>query len=39
MKKIVLVLLAAAGIVLAKKKLDQSNPAKGHWAAATDKVN
>ncbi|MDQ4111276.1 DLW-39 family protein [Nocardioides sp. NPDC023903] len=39
MKKIVLVLLAAAGILLAKKKLDQSNPEKGHWAAATDKVS
>jgi hypothetical protein len=39
MKKIVLVLLAAAGILLAKKKLDQSSPEKGHWAAATDKVS
>ena len=39
MKKIVLVLLAAAGIILAKKKLDQSNPEKGHWAESTDKVN
>ncbi|WP_292649518.1 DLW-39 family protein [Nocardioides sp.] len=38
MKKIVLVLLAAAGIVLAKKKLDQSNIDKSHWADATDKV-
>lgn len=39
MKKIVLVLLAAAGIILAKKKLDQSNTEKDHWAEATDKVN
>ena len=39
MKKIVLVLLAVAGIVLAKKKLDQSSPEKGHWAEATDTVS
>ncbi|GGR44707.1 hypothetical protein J2S40_004067 [Nocardioides luteus] len=39
MKKLVLVLLAAAGIILAKKKLDQTTPERGHWADATDKVN
>ena len=39
MKKIVLVLLAAAGIILAKKKLDQSSTEKGYWAEATDPVN
>ncbi|MEI7056377.1 DLW-39 family protein [Nocardioides sp. CCNWLW239] len=39
MKKIVLVLLAAAGIILAKKKLDQTSSDKSNWAEATDKVS
>ena len=39
MKKLVLVVLAGAGIILAKKKFDQSSPAKGHWAETTDKVS
>jgi hypothetical protein len=38
MKKIVLVLLAAAGAVLAKKKLDQSKAEQALWAEATDPV-
>ncbi|MEP9384209.1 DLW-39 family protein [Nocardioides sp. KR10-350] len=39
MKKIVLVLLAAAGAVLAKKKLDQSKAEQALWAEATDTVS
>ncbi|MFT4085028.1 MAG: DLW-39 family protein [Nocardioides sp.] len=39
MKKIVLVLLAVAGAVFAKKKLDASRNEKALWAEATDKVN
>jgi len=38
MKKIVLVLLAAAGAVVAKKKLDQSKAERALWAEATDPV-
>ncbi|TQL66312.1 hypothetical protein FB381_0164 [Nocardioides albertanoniae] len=38
MKKLVLVVLAGAGIILAKKKLDQSSPEKGNWSDATDTV-
>jgi len=38
MKKIVLVLLAAAGAVLAKRKLDQSKAEQALWAEATDPV-
>ncbi|MEX0429291.1 DLW-39 family protein [Nocardioides sp. DS6] len=39
MKKIVLVLLAAAGAVVAKKKLDQSKAEQALWAEATDPVS
>jgi len=38
MKKIVLVLLAAAGAVVAKRKLDQSKAEQALWAEATDPV-
>ncbi|WP_235530147.1 MULTISPECIES: DLW-39 family protein [unclassified Nocardioides] len=39
MKKIILVLLAAAGAVFAKKKLDESKNEQALWAAATDDVS
>jgi hypothetical protein len=38
MKKILLVLLAAAGAAFAKKKMDASNKEQALWAQATDKV-
>ena len=38
MKKILLVALAAAGAVLAKKKMDESRNEQALWAAATDPV-
>ncbi|WP_217996763.1 DLW-39 family protein [Nocardioides jensenii] len=38
MKKILLVVLAAAGAVFAKKKLDESKNEQALWAAATDDV-
>ena len=38
MKKLVLVLLAAAGAVLAKKQLDESRAEQALWAEATDTV-
>ncbi|SFC91366.1 hypothetical protein SAMN04487968_11440 [Nocardioides terrae] len=39
MKKLMLIALAAAGAVLAKKQLDKSNTERAQWAEATDTVN
>ena len=39
MKKLLLVALAAAGAVVAKKKLDESKHEQALWAAATDHVD
>ncbi len=39
MKKILLVLLAAVGAVLVKKKMDDANADKALWAEATDTVD
>ena len=39
MKKILLVLLAAAGAALAKKKLDEGRNEQALWAEATDDVH
>ena len=39
MKKILLVLLAAVGAVLVKKKIDESNADQALWAEATDTVH
>ncbi len=38
MKKILLALLAVAGAVVAKKKLDQGRTEQALWAEATDTV-
>ena len=38
MKKLLLVVLAAAGAVLAKKKLDEGKAEQALWAEATDNV-
>ena len=39
MKKIVLVLLAAAGAAVAKKKMDEGRSEQALWAEATDNVD
>ncbi|MCW2845787.1 MAG: hypothetical protein JWN22_3703 [Nocardioides sp.] len=39
MKKILLVLLAAAGAVFAKKKIDEGRTEQALWAEATDNVD
>jgi hypothetical protein len=39
MKKIVLVLLAAAGAVLARKKFEEGRNEQALWAEATDNVD
>ena len=39
MKKILLVALAAAGAVFAKKKIDDSKAEQALWAEATDAVS
>jgi len=39
MKKIVLVLLAAAGAAFAKKKFDEGKHEQALWAEATDNVD
>lgn len=39
MKKILLVLLAAAGAAFAKKKLEESRHEQALWAEATDNVD
>ncbi len=38
MKKLVLVLLAAAGAFVAKKKIDEGRTEQALWAEATDNV-
>jgi len=38
-KKLILIGLAAAGAVLAKKQLDKSNAERTQWAQATDTVD
>jgi hypothetical protein len=37
-KKLILIALAAAGAVLAKKQLDKGNAERAQWAEATDTV-
>ena len=39
MKKILLVLLAAAGAAVAKKKMEQGRSEQALWAEATDSVD
>ena len=39
MKKILLLALAAAGALIAKKKMDESRHEQALWAEATDKVS
>ena len=39
MKKILLVLLAAAGAAFAKKKMDEGRSEQALWAEATDDVD
>lgn len=39
MKKLLLVLLAAAGAAFAKKKMDESKAEQALWAEATDSVD
>ena len=39
MKKILLVLLAVGGAVLAKKKIDEGKKEQALWAEATDTVD
>lgn len=39
MKKLLIVLLAAAGAAFAKKKIDQGKSEQALWAEATDTVN
>ena len=39
MKKILLVLLAAVGVAVAKKKIEESKHEQALWAEATDNVD
>jgi len=39
MKKILLVLLAAAGVAFARKKIESSRSEQALWAEATDNVS
>ena len=39
MKKILLVLLAAAGAVLAKRKIEEGRAEQALWAEATDNID
>ena len=39
MKKLLLLALAAAGVLFAKKKLDESQREQALWAEATDNVS
>ena len=39
MKKLIFVLLAAAGAVFAKKKIDEGKTEQALWAEATDTVH
>jgi hypothetical protein len=38
MKKLILIALAAAGVVVAKKRLDQSKAEQAAWSSVVDKV-
>ena len=38
MKKLVLIAIAAAGAILAKKKIDEGRAEQALWAEATDSV-
>ena len=38
MKKLILILIAAAGAVIAKKKIDEGRSEQALWAEATDNV-
>jgi hypothetical protein len=39
MKKLLLLAIAAAGVLFAKKKIDESQREQALWAEATDKVD
>ena len=39
MKKLILIALAAAAAVVAKKQLDKSKSERAQWASATDTVD
>jgi hypothetical protein len=39
MKKLILLALAAAGVVFAKRKLEESKAEQALWAEATDNVD
>ena len=39
MKKLILIALAAAAAVVAKKQFDKSNTERAQWAEATDTVD
>ena len=39
MKKLILLTLAAAGVVFAKRKLEESKAEQALWAEATDNVD
>ena len=39
MKKLLLIALAAAGIVVARRKLEESKAEQALWAEATDRVD
>ena len=39
MKKIILIALAAAGVLIAKRKLDEGQREQALWAEATDRVD
>lgn len=39
MKKILLVLIAAAGAAVAKKKMDEGKHEQALWAEATDRID
>ena len=39
MKKLILIALAAAAAVVAKKQLDKSNAERAQWAEATDRID
>jgi len=39
MKKLLLLALAAAGVLFAKKKMDEGKAEQALWAEATDKVD
>ncbi|HEX4688803.1 MAG TPA: DLW-39 family protein [Nocardioides sp.] len=39
MKKLLLIAIAAAGVLFAKKKMDEGQREQALWAEATDKVD